>query len=589
MSMHELPGGYVLVVGSGISLGSSVPSGWGVMEMLTRQLASLDGEDLAAPGFDVQKWWAKRYPNTAYEYGAILEASGKSKADRRNLLEPCFVASAQDKAEGKKQPAPAHRAIAELVVRGAIKVIVTTNFDDLLEQAIRDVGVAPQIITTAGQIENMDPLHSRMCTIIKVHGDYKSAWMLNTESELRAYESDQRGLLHRIFNEYPVIVSGWSADFDEALVEAIATAKVRYPLYWGTVGSLGRNALSLVDARAENSVIDDSYADVFFPQILAKLKVLDTDTAPSDTVAASLAAFKRAIRDPAGYPEELIDGEVKKLRNFLLKWPLISGDATDSGVWQDALIELLGVADTLMRLVVAGIVNDRARSHDELWFKVITRLMSGIPRDPGFQSYDKQWTHLTLLPAFMLLKAASHAAIIVDREELFIRLHIRPQLPTAKESLERYLNMRSVSAVRILYDVHMLEAEAGRAALSLTSERWVSTVVRRWVEPVLLACVDDDRASFEKLADRVEFRATLLHQFVLPDWSERNHSFASGLHTLDHFDRTGRWIVSDDFVDEDKIGIWVEELELESREYMLERIERFQIRAEQFIHRYHSR
>lgn len=40
--------------------------------------------------------------------------------------------------------------IAELVKRGSVKVIVTTNFDRLMEQALGAVGIASQVIARPG-------------------------------------------------------------------------------------------------------------------------------------------------------------------------------------------------------------------------------------------------------------------------------------------------------------------------------------------------------------------------------------------------------------------------------------------------------
>ena len=52
--------------------------------------------------------------------------------------------SAPGSGRSKKTPTPAHRAIASLVKAGYIRVIVTTNFDRLVEQALTDAGVPPQ-------------------------------------------------------------------------------------------------------------------------------------------------------------------------------------------------------------------------------------------------------------------------------------------------------------------------------------------------------------------------------------------------------------------------------------------------------------
>ena len=54
--------------------------------------------------------------------------------------------SDQEREEGEKEPTLAHRAIAELAAQGFIKVIITTNFDRLVETALREEGVEPTVL-----------------------------------------------------------------------------------------------------------------------------------------------------------------------------------------------------------------------------------------------------------------------------------------------------------------------------------------------------------------------------------------------------------------------------------------------------------
>jgi NAD-dependent SIR2 family protein deacetylase len=42
----------------------------------------------------------------------------------------------EDRQEGRKTPTAAHRAIAALVRSGYIRVLITTNFDRLLEESL---------------------------------------------------------------------------------------------------------------------------------------------------------------------------------------------------------------------------------------------------------------------------------------------------------------------------------------------------------------------------------------------------------------------------------------------------------------------
>jgi hypothetical protein len=59
------------------------------------------------------------------------------------------------------------------------------------------------------------------CTIIKVHGDYLDTRIKNTPDELASYEPALDRVLDRVFDEFGLIICGWSAEWDTALGSAI--------------------------------------------------------------------------------------------------------------------------------------------------------------------------------------------------------------------------------------------------------------------------------------------------------------------------------------------------------------------------------
>jgi NAD-dependent SIR2 family protein deacetylase len=59
-----------------------------------------------------------------------------------------FEPNEDDRNRGVKTPTAAHKAIAKLVGAGYIRVIITTNFDRLMEKALEDIGVVPTVIST---------------------------------------------------------------------------------------------------------------------------------------------------------------------------------------------------------------------------------------------------------------------------------------------------------------------------------------------------------------------------------------------------------------------------------------------------------
>jgi hypothetical protein len=73
------------------------------------------------------------------------------------LFRGFFEPTEEDREEGRKVPGPAHRVVAALVARGAVRVIVT-NFDRLIEQALEAVGIMPQVVASSAAVEGMEPL-----------------------------------------------------------------------------------------------------------------------------------------------------------------------------------------------------------------------------------------------------------------------------------------------------------------------------------------------------------------------------------------------------------------------------------------------
>jgi SIR2-like domain len=115
------------------------------------------------------------------------------------------------------------RAVARMVRGGSIKIIVTLNFDGLVEQAIRAQQIEPTVVASPADVEGLAPLHTLDCCVIHLHGYYLNpASMLNTTSELGAYQPATVQLLQRVLQDCGLIVAGWSSVYDPALRAAIA-------------------------------------------------------------------------------------------------------------------------------------------------------------------------------------------------------------------------------------------------------------------------------------------------------------------------------------------------------------------------------
>ena len=205
-AVYSNKGTYALLLGSGVSRASGIPTGWEVVLDLVRKVAKIEGEDCEPNPAD---WFKKKYGKEP-DYSKLLDEIAKTPAERQQLLRGYFEPTEEERSQGLKLPSAAHKAIAQLVAGGYLRVIITTNFDRLMEKALEEIGVAPTVISTTDQLAGSLPLAHSGATVIKLHGDYLDTRIKNTELELAAYDKAPDVLLDRIFDEYGLIVSGWS-------------------------------------------------------------------------------------------------------------------------------------------------------------------------------------------------------------------------------------------------------------------------------------------------------------------------------------------------------------------------------------------
>ena len=270
-SVYENKGVYALLVGSGLSRAADIPTGWEITLDLVRRVATAQGVDQ----HDDWQAWYKGATGKDPDYSALVGELGLSRDERRSILHSYIEPDDADREEGRKRPTRAHQAIARLAREGYFRVIITTNFDRLLENALREQGVEPTVVASVDALQGAEPLTHTNCYLLKLHGDYKDARILNTDEELAEYASEFDGLLDRIIDEHGLIVCGWSGEWDCALRAAILRAPSRrYPLFWAARdGRIGDGAQEVVNHRDARTVtIDD--ADSFFIGLEQRIETL---------------------------------------------------------------------------------------------------------------------------------------------------------------------------------------------------------------------------------------------------------------------------------------------------------------------------
>ena len=415
-SIQANRGVYAVLLGSGVSRSAKIPTGWEVTLDLIRKLAKLCDE-VCDPAPEL--WYEKKFGSSA-DYSNLLDELVKTSAERQQLLRPYWEPNDQEREEGEKQPTPAHRAIAALAARGFIRVILTTNFDRLMETALRDEEVVPTILSSPDQVRGALPLIHTQCCVIKLHGDYLDTRIRNTPAELDQYPSEFDQLLDRIFDEFGLIVCGWSAEWDGALRAALERAPSRrFTTYWSVRGQPGNEAQRLIDHRRAQ-VVRIKDADDFFGNVQQYVESIEAYSRPHPlSTEAAVASLKRYIPEPRYRIQlsDLVNDSVERVvevisgEAFSVDGPRPTTESVTARVrhYEAACSTLLSMA------TIGGFWAEE--EHYSLWREALERLGSTEPRGGTVR-----WLRLRRYPATLLLYALGLGAVAANRLQFLNRM-----------------------------------------------------------------------------------------------------------------------------------------------------------------------
>lgn len=428
-SLRANPGVYAVLLGSGASRSAGIPTGWEVVLDLIRRVAAAQG---AGTIEQPDKWYAEKF-GMEPSYSDLLDALCRTQVERQQLLKTYFEPTADEREQGLKLPTPAHHAVAELMEAGLVRVVVTTNFDRLLEQALEQRGIVPTVIGSPDQAAGMIPLSHQKHCIIKVHGDYLDTRILNTEDELAAYDPAMARLVDRVFDEFGLITCGWSATWDTALRASIVRSpNRRYSCYWTTVGQPTEEAQTVVaDRRA--AVVSIKSADSFFDALLARVRGLEEFERPHPlSVQAAVGAAKRYLADDSHRIRlhDLFQDALSEARSV---WTGAALPPSDSPRPDPASIaERVNAYDSAAGTVVGLSVTIGRWSRGEQ-DKMLADVISSVGRqDPDTASGFTVWSELRAYPGTLLLFAAGMASIVADRPTLLSKL-LTARTPTIND------------------------------------------------------------------------------------------------------------------------------------------------------------
>ncbi|WP_205634669.1 hypothetical protein, partial [Mycolicibacter kumamotonensis] len=361
-------------------------------------------------------------------------------------------------------------------------------------------------ISRSDAVTGATPLAHSPATVIKLHGDWKDLEFRNTLDELTTYPQPWIDLPSQVFSEYGLLVSGWSAEWDKALLRVLEASPRRYPLYWDGRSSKHGTARNLLTQQG-GQVIEAASADELFVDLSASLDALTRLAEPPLTTAMAVSRLKRALPDPIRRIE---------LRDLILDYTAdlaktLVGTASKSREWADMdthLDNLLEATKPLLTLLVTGIRYDDG-THTDLWVEALQRVLErSSPRpDAMIHIVDE----LRNYPALLVLRAMCVQAAREGDDRVVIALLTRPRW-------ENPLNSgRSPIAADVLHTLNIIEDNFANGL-----PRWEGT---RWVYPrshlmkmVLKDFFDDqglDYSAYRVLVHDVEYRTGFV-QYLLP-------------------------------------------------------------------------
>jgi hypothetical protein len=412
MAVHHRPGAYAILLGSGISTAAQVPTGWQVVKHLARSVAAIENADVSDP----VAWYEERF-GTDVTYSGLIGALGRTEAERQAIVVDALTS-------GTKRfppPTPAHQSLAALVAGGWIKVILTTNFDPLLEDALTATGVEFQTLSSRDQIAGALPLAHAGVVVVKLHGDYRDLHIRNTDDELTQYPQPVDELLDRVFDEYGLIICGWSADHDRALCNALdRSTNRRFATYWAAHGGVLRPSAEALADRRGAEIVPVADADSFFGRLRDAVESLrDLDYVQDEPPALIVASLKRDLSGGVA----AISAHDRVRRVITKANAFADGLDAEHGSWSDELLRATPDLEAL-GAVVATLAYWGDERTDQWWIGEIAqftrrRSEGGYPRV----------LDLARVPGLVMAWAAGIAAVAKSRNDLLTRLLGLPSVP----------------------------------------------------------------------------------------------------------------------------------------------------------------
>lgn len=254
---------------------------------------------------------------------------------------------------------------------------------------------------------------------MKVNGDYLDTRIKNTPAELESYDPETDRLLDKVFDEYGLVVCGWSGVSDTALKDALRRARSRrYATYWVSRSEPAEETRQLAESL-DSVVVKSEGADRFFGALEEKVTALESlQEGDPLTPAMAVTTVKRYLEEER-YRIRLRDFLVEQasdLRESLFSredFPITWGDSPREelpGKVQRRLRSYDVLLESALGVLVAGAY--WARGEQIPPFAEPFRTAASPPHN--YSQFFQVWQDLDLYPALRLLYGAGTTSALAQ-------------------------------------------------------------------------------------------------------------------------------------------------------------------------------
>lgn len=253
---------YAWFLGAGASASAGIPTGYAMIQHFKAELFCQESKLPRREVDSTDPLWSARIeeffrmhallPTSGdpTEYAKAFEAVYPSPEDRRAYI---------DKQVSLGRPSFAHRVLAALLSTGKTPCVFTTNFDSLVETETTVVGqlmepaIRHNLVNAA--IDSAD--RAKRCLrendwplLAKLHGDFQSVELKNTEGELAVQDAQMRSVLVEACSRFALIIVGYSGR-DASVMQALSDVLDKDESFPGGVYWVTRSPSDLLPAVQE--------------------------------------------------------------------------------------------------------------------------------------------------------------------------------------------------------------------------------------------------------------------------------------------------------------------------------------------------